>query len=217
MEQNLRPKEEIIQTFIELSKRIGKERVVWRYDPIVWNEQMDADWHKRQFAALCERLSPYADTVTISFVDLYAKLKTPLVQLVPEQEMYWLAAWMADTAKRYELAITACSEAADLSGCGVEKASCIDKVRVERICGRTLKTRKDNNQRPDCGCYASVDIGVYNTCTNGCVYCYANRSISNAQKNKALHDPTSELLLGSVGEKERAQGKLRTVQSDFVR
>ena len=40
----------------------------------------------------------------------------------------------------------------------------IDSAKVERIAGYPIRVERDPGQRPACGCAASVDIGVYNTC-----------------------------------------------------
>jgi DNA repair photolyase len=85
----------------------------------------------------------------------------------------------------------------------VKAASCIDPETVEKVCGYPIHGKKDTNQRPGCGCMQSIDIGIYNTCKNGCVYCYANYSDSTVAKNCSLHDPSSDLLIGEVGPDER--------------
>lgn len=81
---------------------------------------------------------------------------------------------------------------------GVERAHCIDRERIERIGGFKLNVDKDVNQRAECGCVASVDIGAYNTCKNGCLYCYANHSTNTVEKNFGMHNPKAPLLFGEI-------------------
>lgn len=81
-----------------------------------------------------------------------------------------------EIARQYELYIDTCAEIGDFHKLRVEHAHCIDKERIERIGGFKLDVDKDTNQRAECGCVASIDIGAYNTCKNGCLYCYANYS-----------------------------------------
>jgi len=201
LEPYLREKSAIEDTFIALSKQIGKERVLWRYDPIVLNDTLTVDYHKAQFTRLCEKLATYTEIVTISFVDLYTKLKTPLVRAVTAEEMAELAEYIGKTARAHRLVPKACCEAG-LEQYGIERASCIDKAVLEKVCGCALSLASDKNQRLGCGCMESVDIGAYNTCMNGCVYCYANDKAATVERRALSHDPTGELLIGTVGEGE---------------
>ncbi|MCL2300291.1 MAG: DUF1848 domain-containing protein [Firmicutes bacterium] len=200
LEKNLRDKDAIVKTFVELSKRCP---VLWRYDPIILNDRLDIAWHAEQFNRLCEKLHRHTPQVTISFVILYPKLKTPLIRRVTEDEIAELAGRFAEIAGQYGLPVKACCEKTDLSPYGIRRASCIDRTTVEALCGCKIAAPQDKNQRPSCGCLASVDIGVYNTCGNGCVYCYANHSAGSAAANTRRHDPAGELLMGELtpGEK----------------
>lgn len=211
IEKNLRDKTDIENTFIELSQTIGKEKVLWRYDPILLNDRLTVSYHEEQFARLCDKLHPYTESVTISFVDIYKKLKTNLVRETTDDEMARLSAFIGKTARVYGLTAKACCEKADLSIYGIQRASCIDREVIERICGYPLKASVDKNQREGCGCMESVDIGAYNTCINGCIYCYANWNILSARRRFASHNPKGELLIGMVGEGEEI--RIREVKS----
>ncbi len=200
LEPYLRTKPEILDTFTELSRRIGRHRVVWRYDPIICTDQLTADWHKRQFAQMCGRLAPFTEQVVISFVDLYTRLRGSGIRSVLPEEITQLAAFIGQTAGQYGVQASACCEQMDLSGYGITPANCIDAARISRVCDAPVCLKRDNNQRVGCGCVKSVDIGVYNSCGNGCVYCYANRG--TAVRNLAAHDPDSPILNGRVLEGE---------------
>jgi len=202
IEPGLRDKSEIIETFKKLSNRIGSHRVLWRYDPIILNKDMTVRYHRQSFEALCEELGGYTDVCTISFVDIYAKLATAvkagIVREISEGEITELAGLLAQTGRSCGIEVRACCEKTDLSAYGIRPASCIDKETVERVCGYSIKAARDTNQRPGCGCIQSIDIGSYNTCRNGCLYCYANYSPKAVIKSLSSHDPRSEILTGRV-------------------
>lgn len=202
IEKNLRDKTDIVNTFRELSELIGKDRVLWRYDPVILHGSIGTDYHKEHFTKLCDRLYKYTESVTVSFADVYSKLKTDLIQELTDDEIFGIAPFIGKTAKNYGLTVKACSEKTDLTPFGIKKASCIDKKVIEKICASALKLKPDKNQRENCGCYESIDIGAYNTCPGGCIYCYANNGTAG-QRNYLFHDPSGELLAGTVcaGEK----------------
>ncbi|MDE7401842.1 MAG: DUF1848 domain-containing protein [Muribaculaceae bacterium] len=56
------------------------------------------------------------------------------------------------------------------------------------------RNNRDSGQRQYCGCISAKDIGQYNTCPHGCVYCYANSSPDSARKKFQQHDPLSAII-----------------------
>ena len=202
MERYLRRKDDIILTFQKLSDLLGKDRVLWRYDPIILNDDITMNYHRFEFEKLCRSLQGYTNLCTISFVDVYSKLnkevKEKVVRDIPEEQIHQLASAVSDIAGGYGIELKACCERIDLRADGVKPASCIDKDTVERLSGLTVTAKKDKNQRQGCGCVQSVDIGVYNTCKNGCIYCYANYSEASIHRNIKKHDPNSDIMIGKV-------------------
>lgn len=202
IEPHLPAKDALIATFGELSRRIGRERVVWRYDPICITSRYDARFHLAAFERLAARLATYTDTCVISFVDVYpqiaGRLRAAGIAAPSDGEVAEIAAGFAAIAARYGLRLESCAERYDLSAYGIEHGACIDGRRIERLLGGEFTFRRDANQRPECGCVASVDIGAYSTCPHGCTYCYAMKNPAAASNAIRRHDPTAPLLTGQL-------------------
>ena len=196
VERGLPPKEREVEVFCELVQRIGAERVDWRFDPIMVTEQYPESWTLEQFDMLCEKLAPYTRRCIISFLDAYRHLGKQYREL-DEAQMRRLAAGVSKTAGMYGLPLYTCAETIDLSEYRIGHSACIDPNKLERLLGCPVKTAKDSGQRPACGCAASVDIGMYDTCGHGCRYCYATFLKEDALRaRRMLHNPNSPMLLG---------------------
>lgn len=115
-----------------------------------------------------------------------------------DNELRGFAKEISRIANDNNIKIGSCAEKVNLDECGIVHNSCIDKALIEKIIGCKLKVNKDKNQRIECGCVESVEIGTYNTCKNGCTYCYANYGTKSAELNSAKYDPLSPLLCGHV-------------------
>lgn len=199
-------KDTIIEAFRELSEKIGKVKTIWRYDPIILTEGMDCEYHLKNFNFLASQLEGYTELCIISFLDLYKKTKRNLKHLnctIPDnRQKLELAKKLAEIADKHNMRIEACSEETDLTIAGIEQASCIDDGLISKISGEKIYIPKDNNQRELCNCAASIDIGAYNTCRHGCLYCYANYSDKAVNKNILAHDHNSPMLFGSIEKKD---------------
>jgi hypothetical protein len=174
----------------EFGPRVG----VWRYDPIVFTAETPFDFHLANFARLAERLEGSTDEAVISFAQIYRKTERNLNHSgVPWEDPSAeikkdMAKLLAQIAKSRGMKLAICSQR-ELLVEGAEDARCIDADRL----GISALQKP---HRPACGCYQSRDIGDYDTCPHGCVYCYAVTSRNLAQKRFRRHEPTGELLFG---------------------
>lgn len=195
-------KQVMIPIFQRLSEEIGSNRVVWRYDPILFTPVYTPEYHLKAFEQIAKALRGYTERCVISFVDTYAKNMKSLDALrgyhLNETELRRFAGKLYEITEENGMTIASCAEAMDLEDCGIRHSSCIDPALVEEVIGCKIKVDKDKNQRKECGCAASVEVGTYNTCKNGCRYCYANHSVESMRKNYQLYDPMSPLLCGIV-------------------
>ena len=212
----------IIPAVIALADCIGPERVVWRYDPIILNSKYTVEYHCEYFERMAQRLHASVRKCTFSFIDLYKNTQRNIRPLAlheaDQNEIYMLAKFFSEIGKSYNLELDTCAEAIDLHEYGIGSACCIDRTAFESLLGCKLDVAKDPNQRPECGCIASIDIGMYNTCVNGCRYCYANSNAVTASINCAKHNPRSPLLVGEVTSDDKlTDRKMKSFKQDQLR
>lgn len=204
IEENVPLKKDIIKNFRFLSEIIGPNRVIWRYDPILLTGNINIEYHLRYFEELAKRLQGYTQRCVISFVDLYKKTvsntRDLMMREVTDNEMHILAQKLSIIAKNYKMEVLSCSENIDLDAEGVKHGCCIDRNLIEKIVGYKIEVNKDKNQRKECGCVESIDLGAYNTCLHACKYCYANYNNAKVHTLSQMHNPLSTLLAGELDE-----------------
>lgn len=221
LEKHLPPLEKRIETFKRLSDKVGRDRVVWRYDPILTNAACDVDFHCEAFARIAHALRDHTTTCMLGFIDHYRHIRGVLGALgigpLQRDEIRRMAVSFRRTAASTPIALKTCTAKVDLRHLGIPAGMCIDRGLVERIAGYPIAAKKDANQRHICNCVESIDIGTYESCLNGCVYCYAIRgNYGTAEYNRRRHDPRSPLMIGHLCDgdvvKERPVKSLRSTQ-----
>ncbi len=214
-------REKMIPIFKRLSDEIGSRRVVWRYDPILFTKGYTPEYHLKAFGEIARALNGYTEKVVISFVDSYAKIRKSMDVLgvydINEAELTAFAKRLSEIAAENSMDIASCAEEINLETCGIKHNSCIDKNLIEDIIGCKLNIKKDKNQRQVCGCVESVDIGTYNTCRNGCRYCYANYSEESVRKHSESYDVASPILCGRILDEDKiTERKLKSLKDTQI-
>lgn len=191
-----------IRQIRELRDRYGPHAVVWRYDPIFISDLTPMSFHRRNFEKLAAALQGSVNEVTVSFTQLYAKTKRNLVALEarhpvgfadpPFSQKVELLGWMREKALEFGQRLTVCTQP-QLETDEVTGAACIDGNRLAQLGYKAGITRMQKN-RDGCLCLQSRDIGSYDTCPHGCVYCYAVQSMSNVKIAAKNHDRNSSIL-----------------------
>lgn len=195
IESRLPPKTELLEIFQRLSNRTGKNRVIWRYDPVFVDGHHSLKWHKQQFSFMCGKLQGFTQRCIISFIDSYKNTVNRYREMTHEEKLY-IAREFSAIAQSCGISMYTCSEKIDLSMYGIGHSACIDKSLIEEIIGCSIEAKKDMNQRKACGCIESVDIGAYDTCTHGCSYCYAVSSGKTAAGNVSAHRIEAPMITG---------------------
>lgn len=189
-------KADVADAFKTISERIGADRMIWRYDPIILNDRMGVEYHRRKFELLCRELEGYTHKCTFSFLEMYGKLHNrPELRSVTFAEMDAMAEMMVPIAERYGMKLSYCCAKHDLSRFGIEPRGCIDRQMM-----RTLDIpfeEMDTPLRVGCRCVKNIDIGSYDTCLHNCIYCYANGR-SREQRRMKDYDPEGEMLYGTL-------------------
>jgi hypothetical protein len=211
LEPGIPPKSNRVESFTHLSRKIGKGRMVWRYDPVLLSGSLDVEELLARIAALGDALRYSTERLVISFIDIdrYPRVKRNLIAAgfggVREptcSEIEAICTGLADLNREWKLRISACGESLDLSGFGIEKGQCIDYAQIvrefpgdkalmeflngpvlEKGLEKGLRSLKDPGQRSSCGCIIAKDIGRYSTCPHLCAYCYANASPAAVGRN----------------------------------
>lgn len=140
-EPGVPPLADRLRGFAELSRRLGRERVIWRFDPLLCGEATPLATLLARIEALGERLHPFTDRLVFSFVHLerYAKVRRNLasagvpVRSFTAAEMIEAAGRMAALGRKWGLAVASCGEEADLSASGVVRNRCVDPELLLRL------------------------------------------------------------------------------------
>ena len=189
-----------IQALFELERIVGSGRIAWRYDPVLLTSNYTIERHLDTFEWMCGRLHGHVDRCIFSFVEMYARQQTYFPELIPmmEGEKDVLARGLGRIAAKYGIPIQTCGNEADYSRYGIRGSACVSLDMLGRANGITFRKLKHARNRKGCHCMASRDIGLKDSCINGCKYCYANRNAARVVQNYKRHDPDSPLLIGHL-------------------
>lgn len=185
-----------------LRESYGPRAVVWRYDTIVFSTMTPADFHAENFTRIADALAGATDEVVLSFAQVYRKTKRNLESAAQAASFAWsdpdddekraLMQKLVHVAAARGMRASVCSQKSYVVEGAVE-ARCVDADRLRAISDRRFPAKLKGN-RPECGCFASRDIGDYDTCPHGCVYCYAVQNRDLAADRYRRHDPSSPFL-----------------------
>lgn len=177
IEPGVPQKMKVIESAKNLASKIGAHRVIWRYDPIFISEKYTVEYHKKYFEEIAFRMKGCFRHCVISIVDVYSasQFQKLGIRTPTDTEKDELITHLMNVATKYGFEIVSCAETG-LDKYGVKMGHCIDADIISELVGESLDLKKDKNQRKECGCCASKDIGAYNTCVQGCKYCYATHN-----------------------------------------
>lgn len=217
LEPNVPPLVERIDTFKRLAERIGREKVIWRFDPLALTDNIDRQGLIGKVGSLMQALDRQTEKMVFSFLHPAAhkkaerKLKKAGINAkgFSDEDKAYVARHIAEMAAESGIQVAACAEGMDLAPFGIARNKCIDDGLIRRVFDYDHdlmafinggKDLSDKGQRQLCGCIPSIDIGTYDTCRHNCHYCYANVSESAVENKLKRISPTGELLVPPVAD-----------------
>ena len=222
LEKNVLPTDKAVNVFKRLSKRLDPKRVVWRFDPIIITDVSPPNTIIQTFERLSGLLEGFTEKAVFSFAALYKKVERNLAALKNREgiefynisaspdHMLEMAGKLADIASQRGMRLTPCCPQTDYSSLGLDPGGCVDPSVLEELTG--LSFPKEKTQRKGCNCARSIDIGQYDSCLHGCVYCYAVHNRSAALVKRKRHNPDSPFMIGTPNDypgcDHEAQGRL---------
>ncbi len=199
VEPNVPDIADISDAFKEISRKIGKDRMVWRYDPVLFGRRYDTSYHERKFNLLCKELSGYTERCIFGFLDEYDKFEgSAIAGSLKSPSKTQKDAFMemaGKTAYEYGIKLSLCCSPDKDPGHGIDSRGCIDRETL--ISAGIPFDDIPGNIREGCRCVKNIDIGAYDSCLHDCVYCYANK-ISSDMRSRRSYDPDSEMLHGTL-------------------
>ena len=213
IEPNVPSIEDSIETLIKLFEIVGAKRIAWRYDPILLTEKYTKNRHYETFDYMSEKLSPYIDRCIFSFVEMYKKLKTnmPEIILLTQEDKDEIAKNIGLIAQKNKILLQTCATLENYEKYNIIQSGCITAEILGTANGVTFSNIKHSGNRKGCRCMENRNIGDYDTCPNGCKYCYANQNPQIARKNYEKHNADSPLILGGLNPTDEiSQGSQRS-------
>ena len=193
------PKEQVMEAFRQLSRRVEAHRTAWRYDPILLWQDWTVEKHLESFSQMAAGLEGYTRTCVISFIDLYEKVRRnfPEIRPVSREDRLLLGREMTNIARSRGMTLRPCAEGDELAPFGADCSGCMSIPVYEEALGCRLKPPRIVTNRPgQCACHLTCDIGAYDSCGHLCRYCYANKSPEDVRRTMRRHDPASPFLIG---------------------
>ena len=204
VEPNVPSIDESIETLIELSKIVGKDKIIWRFDPILLTERYTVDYLIEKFDYIASKSHNYISRVLFSFVEMYKKLDINMPEIIPftESDKLKIVENFGKISKKYNMYLQTCACKEDYSQYGINKSGCVTKEILEFASKKKFVNLGLGKSRENCKCVPMRDIGAYETCPHGCKYCYANKDHKKAFSNFKNHNQKSPILFGNITEKD---------------
>ncbi len=195
--------EDAVKTLCELERIAGARRIIWRYDPIVFMGKYSVQFHIDAFAQLAEKIAPHVAGCIVAFMEPSLGLHERMPELsFNKSERRAVLMGIGSIAKKRGLPVRLCGRGEDYSLFGIKRGGCINLSDIANANGCHFRDVKAENPKKSCACVATREIGAFDTCPRGCLYCNNVRHPFEVAANRARHDPASPLLIGWLSEED---------------
>ncbi|WP_073479092.1 DUF1848 domain-containing protein [Desulfatibacillum alkenivorans] len=206
LEPSIPSVESCVSHLRQLTDDYGKKAAIWRYDPILITSETSFDFHRSNFACIARQLAGVVDDVAVAFASFsFKKTRANLSRAAREKGFSWedpevpakqaFIRELASIASDNGITLRLCGQSECLTP-GISSAVCIDAMRLSLVAGRLIPSKRPGHRGKECGCDYSRDIGAYDTCGHGCIYCYATTNHKASLSFCDQHDPMAEWLRG---------------------
>ncbi|MFR9527686.1 MAG: DUF1848 domain-containing protein [Rikenellaceae bacterium] len=192
LERGVPPIDERIKTFKELSQRLGKNAVVWRFDPLILTDKISIDNLLQKIENIGDQLIGYTEKLVFSFADIasYRKVQTNLTKNGvsytewSEPMMIEFVQKLSDLNKRWGYVLATCGEKIDIENYGVEHNRCVDDDLMIRLAHSDATLMKFLGVKVE-------QVGMFGDIPDGAIRIsdsiYAIKSKNNKDKGQRLH------------------------------
>ena len=202
LEQAVVDRAKAVEYVRRVAETFGPRVCVWRYDTILNSSVTTRESHVETFGRLARELEGATDEVVVSFAHVYRKTLRNVESAANAHGFSWsdptdewkrsLVRELAAAAAACGIQLTVCSQPQFVAA-GCAEARCVDADRLAAVAHKPITACLKGNRKA-CGCFESRDIGEYDTCPHGCVYCYAVQNQELAKSRYKQHDPFGESL-----------------------
>lgn len=202
IEPNVIDKKLIIEGIKKISKIVGKNNIIVRYDPILINDNYTIDYHIKAFEKLTNELDGYINQIIVSFIDDYKNVRKNIDTLkykkvLDEEDYKKIGISFSQIAASHNMTVRTCCEERNLWEYGFIVDDCLSKAKAYQLTGKKYPLWNERNSLY-CKCAKMVDIGAYNSCLHLCKYCYANFNEDEILDNYNNHFDDSTMLVGRL-------------------
>lgn len=210
-EMRVRKLDKRIDTFKMLSEKIGKDKVVWRFDPLIMTDKITVESLLDKVLRVGNQIANYTNKLVISFADIstYRKVQNNLnkhsinyKEFTPET-MEAIAKGLNEINKNWGLDIATCSEDIDLNRYNIKKNKCIDDDLMIKLFSQDNQLMNFLGYKVEDSKYKAISI--FDIIDNKDITSFEKSIDNNSDRPKKLKDKGQRECCGCIISKDIGQ------------